>query len=338
MFGTDLGIPFRHDGRTYLLFGDTVGKGQPNGDPITYTEDETPEDGIELTFFTDESGVYETIEIPGVSLGLFEVPTEGVSVGGTMYLYCTTDHTLEIVGPQIKHRMGRCVLAASEDGREFRYVHDISTSHFINLAIVEVDSADWAGLPQKSEPGLVIFGSGLYRESDVRLAFQPAAEIESRESLRYFAGLNKRGEPRWSVQEEDAEALFDQPCIGHFSVSYNRFIDKWIMLYKCTWENEAHRINLRTADRPWGPWSESQPIFDLWDDPGYCHFIHANTLFQRCDSVHDPGRIFVSGAAYGHYQFEHLAIGNASETTIYFTTSTWNPYTVILMKATLGLS
>ena len=337
IFGTDLGIPFRHDGRTYLLFGDTIGEGQLNRDPIAYTEDETPEDGIELTFFTDESGVYETIEIPGVSLGQFEVPTEGVSVGGTMYVYCTTDHTLEISSTQIRHRMGRCVLAKSIDRREFRHVYDVSTNHFINLSIVEVDSADWAGLPQENEPGLVIFGSGRYRDSDVRLAFQPAAEIESRESLRYFSGLNDRGEPTWSVREEDAEALFDQPCVGEFSVSYNRFIGKWIMLYNCN-KAEPRGINLRTADRPWGPWSETQLIFHPWGDAGFCHFIHANWFFQHCDTVHDAGREYTWGSEYGPYQFEHLAIGNGSETTIYFTMSTWNPYTVVLMKATLGLS
>jgi len=206
------------------------------------------------------------------------------------------------------------------------------------ISIIEVDSADWAGLPQESEPGLVIFGSGRYRASDLRLAFQPAAEIESRERLRYFAGLNKRGEPTWSVQEEDAEALFDQPCVGEFSVSYNRFISKWIMLYNCRSENGTRGINLRTADRPWGPWSETQLIFHPWDDAGYCHFIHSNRLFKYCDTVHDPGREYVWGGIYGPYQFEHLAIGNVSETTIYFTMSTWNPYTVVLMKATLGLS
>jgi hypothetical protein len=31
-----------------------------------------------------------------------------------------------------------------------------------------------------------------------------------------------------------------------------------------------------------------------------------------------------------------LATGNNSSTTIYFTMSTWNPYTVVLMKATLS--
>ena len=41
------------------------------------------------------------------------------------------------------------------------------------------------------------------------------------------------------------------------------------------------------------------------------------------------------GGEYGPYQFGRLATGDAASTTIYFTMSTWNPYTVVLMKATL---
>ena len=44
LFGTDLGIPFVHGGRTYVLFGDTVGAGRRNGDSIAVTDDTTPEE------------------------------------------------------------------------------------------------------------------------------------------------------------------------------------------------------------------------------------------------------------------------------------------------------
>ena len=57
-----------------------------------------------------------------------------------------------------------------------------------------------------------------------------------------------------------------------------------------------------------------------------------------CDSVHDPGREYEFGGEYGPYQFEELATGVQDvNTTIYFTMSTWNPYTVLLMKATVQL-
>ena len=219
-------------------------------------------------------------------------------------------------------------------GSAFEYLYDFSTQHFINVSAVQVDLTRWDGFPQSDGQGLVIFGSGKYRESDVRLAFQPADSIEAPQSLRYFAGLDAAGQPIWSTREADTATLFSQPCVCEFSVTYNRFLRKWLMLYNC---GDPRGINFRTADQPWGPWSESQVLFDPWLDGGYCHFMHVSWQYEQCDRVHDPGRENEWGGEYGPYQFEDLATGDDSTTTIYFTLSTWNPYTVVLMKSTLKL-
>ena len=92
---------------------------------------------------------------------------------------------------------------------------------------------------------------------------------------------------------------------------------------------------MRTADAPWGPWTKPQLVFDPWDHGGYCHFIHASWESMQCDDVHNPGRENEWGGEYGPYQFESLAVGDEAATTIYFTMSTWNPYTVVLMSASL---
>ena len=47
--------------------------------------------------------------------------------------------------------------------------------------------------------------------------------------------------------------------------------------------------------------------------------------------------LFQWGGEYGAYQFEEMATGAGSTTTICFTLSTWNPYAVVLMKATPAL-
>ncbi|MFQ6114885.1 MAG: DUF4185 domain-containing protein [bacterium] len=93
--------------------------------------------------------------------------------------------------------------------------------------------------------------------------------------------------PQWSTREEDAEPLFSQPCIGELSVTYNRFLHKWLILYNC---DNPRGINFRTADQPWGPWSEPQVLFDPWLDNGYCHFMQTSWQFKHCDNVHDPDR------------------------------------------------
>jgi hypothetical protein len=120
----------------------------------------------------------------------------------------------------------------------------------------------------------------------VRLAFHPAAHIESPEGIRYFSGLGDTNQSTWSSQEEDAQPLFNQPCAGELSVSYNPFIH-------VSWDHES------------------------------------------CDSAYDPGRENEWGGEYGPHQFEDFAVSNSSTTTIYFTMSTWNPYTVVLMRITL---
>ncbi len=333
--GTDLGVSFRHKDKTYMLFGDTVGL--RGGDAIAYTTDTTPENGIELTFIHDNIA-YLPVKIPGISQGAFEVPMEGVSVGGRMYIYSTTDSigVAEMFSEGAEPKMGRSVVAVSDDdGQTFSYLYDFSSKNFINVSVVEVDTADLStAFAAGTGKALVIFGSGFYRRSDVFLAVQPSDQIGARSSIRYFAGLDSSGRPTLSSNEEDAQPLFNQPVVGELSVSYNSFINKWIMLYN-SFMPTSRGINMRTADKPWGPWSEPQIIFHPWNDNGYCHFMHAGFPHEKCDEVSDPGREKEYGGEYGPYQFEDFATGGGSSTTIYFTMSTWNPYTVVLMKAGL---
>jgi hypothetical protein len=313
---TDLGVPFNHKGKTYICFGDVW---MENGDPLGYTNDTDPEDGITIDFVSNPAGSYKEISIPGVSLGGFEVPMEGVSWNGNMYLYCTTDV------------MTRSILAKSgDDGQTFTKLYDVSESKFINLNLVKGISDNHYPLPAGTEIQ-VMFGSGEYRNSSVYLAFQRGDQIEQR-SIYFFSGLNNSGEPAWTLDESEALPLFDQPCVGELSVSYNEFVQQWILTYNC---EEPRGVNCRVSDNPWGPWSDPFVIFDPWDDNGYCHFIHASWDYYNCDQVHDSGREYEWGGEYGPYQFDQLATGTDGETTIYYSLSTWNPYTVVLMKSTL---
>ncbi len=328
---TDLGVPFKKGDTTFILFGDTWGDrgGLPN--TVAYTTDDNPEDGLKLNFVEDVNGSYYPLTVPEISQNEFEVPTEGVMVGDQMYIYHTTDHSSQIT-------MGRSVLAKSNnDGaRTFRYLYDYSTNKFINVSVVQSNSSEWEGLPtEENEEGLITFGSGTYRQSEVYLAYQPANEIENPQSRKYYAGVDEDKNPVWKNTEFNALPVFDMEidCVGEFSVSYNKFIKKWILLYNC--EN-PRGVNMRTADNPWGPWTETQVIFEPWEDNGYCNFIHVNWQDQNCDELHDPGRENEWGGEYGPYQFEHFATGDDTSTTIYFTMSTWNPYTVVLMKAQLS--
>ena len=199
----------------------------------------------------------------------------------------------------------------------------------------KVNLHDWPGFPQSDGEGLAIFGSGSYRASDVRLAFQPASAIEDVSSLQYLTGLDAAGNPLWSPNELDAIALFEQPCVGELSVAWNKFIRRWVMLYNC---DPPRGINYRTARQPWGPWTQPQVLFEPWNDLGYAHFMHANWTFRNLDAVHNPGRQNEWGGEYGPYMFKELARGTDNQTTVYFTLSTWNPYVSVLMKTELQVN
>ena len=293
--GSDLGVPFAHNGVTYVVFGDTLGGVFGDRDPLSFTTDTDPEDGLLLNFLTDGPTLWRPVTIPGISQGAFEVPLDGVSVSNRMYLYHSTDHSASVT-------MGRSVMAVStNDGRNFELLYTLSTSHFINVSVNKVNLRDWPGFPQSDGEGLAIFGSGSYRASDVRLAFQPASAIEEVSSLQYFTGLDAAGNPLWSPNELDAIALFDQPCVGELSVAWNKFIRRWVMLYNC---DPPRGINYRTARQPWGPWTQPQVLFEPWNDLGYAHFMHANWTFRNLDAVHNPGRQNEWGVEYGPYMFK----------------------------------
>ncbi len=131
------------------------------------------EHGLTLDFFRADDGTYLKVAPPGVRMSGFEVPAAGISVGGKIYLFCTTDHTPTEV-------MGRCVLVEFDEAKgSFRTVRDVSRrpGNFINVAphLAPVDPAEWPG---GEDPPVLIWGSGAYRRSHIYLSRIAAAQIE----------------------------------------------------------------------------------------------------------------------------------------------------------------
>ncbi|MDQ2799493.1 MAG: DUF4185 domain-containing protein, partial [Armatimonadota bacterium] len=260
-------------------------------------------------------------KVPGVSLDAFEVPSGGVSVNGKVYVDFTTDWS-----PEPNKLMGRSVLAVSEDnGRTFKALYDLSTSKFINVSF-------W-----KEGGWLYLFGSGLYRKSDVYLARVKLRDLPERSKLRYFNGIGPNKRPQWSASEQDAVPLFQHNVVGEFSVSYCKPVKRYVLLYNSP---SPRGILMRSAETPWGPWSEDTVIFDPWRDGGYGHFMHVPTAFQpdkRDDAVSDPRREDVWGGEYGPYIMNRFTTGGKGRCRIFYTMSTWNPYQVVVMQTDLML-
>src|SRR5581483_10601841 len=194
---TDLGVSFRHKGQTYIMFGDSDFPGTANA--MGYTTNTDPESGLTLSFLATGS-VFTPISIPGILHGAFDVPIYGISINGKMYVYYATDS--DSSGPT----MGRTVLAVStNDGASFSApLYTLSSNLFINVSVIDVNCADWPGLPQTNGMGLLIFGSGPYRKSDIYLAFQPETGIENPNTIQYLQALDSNNNPTWGTVETNA--------------------------------------------------------------------------------------------------------------------------------------
>jgi hypothetical protein len=315
VIATDLGSSFEHKGKLYFLFGDTWGR-PGDRDAFAWTQSTDPAK-IVLHFPQATDGKWLPLMVPGIRQGAFEVPAGGISLSGTMYVVCTTDHSAKKV-------MGRSVLAAShDDGHTFKVLYELSRTRFINVSLWQADG--W----------IYLYGSGEYRQSNVCLARVKPAEIANRSRLEFFAGLEARGQPRWSAKEQDAVPLFQQPQVGEFTVSYLQPLGRYVMLYNAA---QPRGITLRSAATPWGPWSAGTVIFEPDRDNGYGHFMHISSKARKnADALSDPNREGEWGGEYGPYlmsRFTNRVDGNCR---VYYTMSTWNPYQVMVMRSDLRL-
>jgi hypothetical protein len=322
-----------------LLFGDTV--------PVRGYDADRPEDGdalaiapggqdpeqcLRIAFVAGADGRYLSPRVPGVRLASYEIPMAGVALDD-LWVFFVTDR-------DDNHAHGRTVLTrARRDGdgrpsRDFDVVYELSRDKFINV---------WPAFAADAGQGadLLLFGSGAYRKSNVYLAATAPDALAERGAWRYFAGTDAAGAPRWSDREADAAPLLDQPdftpCVGELSVTWVAPLGRWLMLYNCM---APRGINLRLADRPWGPWSPATVLFDARRD-GYCRFMHASWDDRRCDTVYDSmfGRARVRdwGGEYGPYVLAPFTTGTPGRATVYWTMSTWNPYQVVLMRSTIAV-
>ena len=330
--GTDLGYSFEHEGRVYFLFGDTVGRLDRALDTIATTDARDPEAGVRLDFLTN-GGEYLTIQPPGISMGAFEVPVSGISLGGQMYVVVSTNHSAD-------RSTDRSVLTKFTPPARFQPLRTISqlpTGRFVKMSL-HAEPGPMAGMPAGG-PFILMWGTGVYRQSDAYLALVPAGQFESGKGTRYFAGLDGAGVPTWSEKESDAKAIVENGTMGDLSVTWCKDLSLWLMTYDS--RPPAHAgIEFSYSKNPWGPWSEPQVLFNVARD-GLGKFIHnprANPNDGLAGPVIGKGQAdpeAVHGGGYAPYVVERWTKVEGSELSLYYVLSTWNPYVVVLMRSKL---
>lgn len=329
--GTDLGYSFDHAGLTYFLFGDTVGRLDRALDTIATTSAPDPEAGVRLDFLTAPGRPYLTVEPPGISMGAFETPIGGISLGGRMFVAVRTNHAPD-------WSTDRAVLTRFDAPSTFQPLRTLSqapSGRFLTLSM-HVAPGPLPGFASDG-PFVLIWGTGRYRMSDAYLAAVPAANFASGQGTRYFVGRDRNGAPIWSESEQEAQPIVRNGTLGDLSVTWCRDLGLWLMTYDR--RAPTRGIAFSYARTPWGPWSEPQVIFDTVRDGAFGRFIHDPTAIPD-DGLAGPviGRgqanpRAVRGGAYAPYVVERWTKVQGNELRLYYVLSIWNPYVVVLMKS-----
>ena len=115
------------------------------------------------------------------------------------------------------------------------------------------------------------------------------------------------------------------------------------MAYNCDDDQGARPRGyyLRTARRPWGPWSQPIVMFDATTaDSGYGVTQHRSTGGGKNpdDGLAEPDHLFgrdVFGGEYGPYLIPRFFRWEGGRLSIVYAHSSWNPYKVHLMRTVL---
>lgn len=362
LYGTDVGaiLDFGPGSPIRILFGDSWSSTGPldepalrnegedffsapynahrpfNGDAIgiitsTVTADNV-HNGVELDFYLADDKGYATLEVPRVDLLTNRVPTGALGTSNGRALVFVTGPPFPVGNPP---QAPRSWIAPWTDITKPKTdeAFEFSTGPFANfLCPVIAGQGGVPGADDVGEPVIWLWGTGFpNRNSSVRLARARLRQVTDspgdRTAWEFFAGLADSGAPRFA-DERAAVQLFDSSSVGEFSVCWNGFLQRWLMLHGSP---NPRGIVCRSARAPWGPWDDGVVIFDPGADHGYGHFIHD----PGHDAVSDRGREREFGGEYAPVFVPRYAKGTKGHSTIRYLMSTWNPYTVVMMESQL---
>ncbi len=350
--GTDLGYSFENgNNQLILLFGDTLYF--QAGDVMAWSSTTVVSNGLLLNFFTDHDGSTLLVQPTNVDMGAFNVPDSGISLAGNTYVVCKTGHTQATGNTNDVSVLTRFV-ATNNTFIPLRTISALTNGgHFLEMALYQVP----AGFGSQ-EPMVYMWGAGNYRGSDIYLAAVPVSGFESGAGTLYFTGLAQatNGPPTWSSVETGAVPVVvdnptngpgwpnDSPTVGNISVNYCPALGLWLMTFDGGRQSPASTgVYFCYASAPWGPWSTPKLIFNDKRDHGLGNFIYgANTNYDDLGLagpvIGDNVPTNTTGGSYAPYMIQRFTQVTSDQLTLYYTMSTWNPYTVVLMKSDFAIT
>ena len=361
--GTDLGFPVQHGDSLVFLFGDQFGlPDQIDMDPIGVSGASGADiDGFPLSYVT-EGGRFRPFQVTQLSpLKNFETPTGGFSHAGRLWAFLNK----KVEGTPNTQTL----LASADDQRHDFQLHysltyvanqggpppppGLAGHHLLSLAGSRVvNSADWPQLKSQAAECLLICGQAFGPERahlayvDLPLDTPHVASQHDATQLKvkYFAGLESNGLPRWDDDPTLAQQLFElHKAVTFVSYSWVPGLNRWLAMYTEARPFDEHwnpdhdpgeppwrrPIVVRSAPAPWGPWSERMPLV-------YPAEAYANHWLT------DPAREGLGPGGIGGWLYCPALVERFTRwdpethtATIHYLVSAGDPYHVHLMRAAL---
>ena len=303
-----------------------------------------------------------------IATGGDDIPNSGISVKNKIYIVYNTGSTPSC-GNSCAHANGFSVLVRfHQKSRTFETLRKLSAvnagGHFLFTSMhLGGGGAGGLGGPRY----VYMFGTGDYRLSDIYLARIPEDNFESGIGTQYVKGFHANGQPEWTRPAADAQDALNRqtratpvivddapsPSIGNISAAYVPALRLWLMTYNADGTNPpvTRSVFLRYASTPWGKWSDPLPIYNACTNGGFGNYIHyvGDKKDAGCRAADPgpsgPGGPMVGqdngsndpetqrGGAFAPSMIEPFTKVQNGTLSIYYTLSTWNPYTVVKMRS-----
>jgi len=249
--GTDLGSMFDWNGKIYNVFGDTFGcplnPNQPNwrSNTLATTTDANPSDGITFgSWIVGADG--KAKELIANDAGPVEetaIPTYGVSIGTTGYLYYFEGQ----IAPSWTCKYSS-VAKSTDGGQNWTKLTSLkwAPGNFNQVAIY------------KKNGYVYFFGIPCARAGSAKMMRVLESSIENKAAYEYLTGYDAISNPIWTTNAESLAITIVSAPVGELSVRFNNYLGQFIMMYLR--DVAPYTIELRSAPNLWGPWSSPQAV------------------------------------------------------------------------------
>ena len=343
-------------------------------DPLAWCTNTDGESRLLLNFYTNRPYVYSNdvpvfVQPNGIEMKGSDVPNSGIGLSNGVFIICNTGS--DSSNTNNPHASDYSVLVTFNETNWLTATNTyLATNIFVTNRIISMlntnldpTSAMQGHFIIASEhefgTNVLMFGTGEFRASDVYLSMVPTANFVSGQGTLYFTGLTN-GQPTWSPFESNSVPVVqdnptngppwpnDNPAIETMSVIYSTNLNLWLMTYNGG-QNTGKQLKDQTtgiyfcyAPQPWGPWSTPQLIFNKYRDGGDGIFIYdANNHTGPAGPTINQGNNNPTNTAGGDFSpllIERFTRITNSTLFIYYTMSTWNPYTVVKMRSAFTIT